>query len=172
LNVTDEDLIKLLRIFSLRSRAELEALETENAGNPNALKRLLAAEMTERVHGKEALESVLKATEIAFNPKLEGDFLRQLSEAEFQMIASELDSVVVEKSALEQGVNIADLLAGKHSSLESKSEVRRAIKGGAIAINTEKVTDENFIVNASLLLHNKYMFLQNGKKNKFLLVAE
>jgi tyrosyl-tRNA synthetase len=172
LNVSDADLTKMFRIFSLRSRPEIQALETEHAANPNAMKRLLAAELTERIHGKEALDGVIKATEIAFNPKLELSFLQSFTEKEWSIISEELDTVTVLKSELVSGVNIADLLAGKHVSLESKSDVRRAIKGGAIAINTEKVTDENLSVKDSSLLHGKYMFLQNGKKNKFLLIAE
>jgi tyrosyl-tRNA synthetase len=172
LNISDADLTKMFRIFSLRSKSEIEALELEFSTNPNHLKRMLAAELTERIHGKEALDAVMKATEIAFNPKLEYSFLQSLSNKEWNIIADELDIVTVSRDTLQEGVNIADLLAGKHSSLDSKSEVRRAIKGAAIAINTQKVTDENLMVTEALLLQGKYLFLQNGKKNKFLLIAE
>lgn len=172
LNISDTDLTKMFRIFSLHSKSEIEALEIEFSTNPNHLKRMLAAELTERIHGKEALDAVMKATEIAFNPKLEYSFLQSLGDKEWNIIADELDFVTVSKEALQEGLNIADLLAGKHSSLDSKSEVRRAIKGSAIAINTQKVTDENLMVTEAFLLQGKYLFLQNGKKNKFLLIAE
>ncbi len=172
LNISDADLLKMFRIFSLRSRNEIESLELEHEGNPNILKRLLAAELTERIHGAEALQGVQKATEIAFNPKLELSFLQSFTQNEWDIISEELDKVSVSKALLDEGVNIADLLAGKHSSLGSKNDVRRAVKGAAIAINTVKIDDENYIVKSELLLHGKYLFLQNGKKNKFVLVAE
>jgi tyrosyl-tRNA synthetase len=172
LNISDADLLKMFRIFSLRSRSEIESLEKEHEANPNHLKRLLAAELTERIHGKESLDGVIKATEIAFNSKLELSFLESLSQIEWDIISEELDKVSVPKAILDEGVNIADLLAGKHSSLASKNDVRRAVKGAAIAINTVKIEDENYIVKSELLLHGKYMFLQNGKKNKFILIVD
>jgi tyrosyl-tRNA synthetase len=172
LNISDADLLKMFRIFSLRSRTEIESLEKEHEANPNHLKRLLAAELTERIHGKESLDGVIKATEIAFNSKLELSFLQSLSQNEWNIISEELDKVSVPKALLDEGVNIADLLAGKHSSLASKNDVRRAVKGAAIAINTVKIEDENYLVKSDLLLHGKYLFLQNGKKNKFILISE
>lgn len=172
LNITDDDLPKLMRIFSLRSRNDIEALETEYLGNPNALKRILAVELTERIHGQSALESVLKTTEIAFSPRLEKSYLDALNLEAWAMISSELDSNYISKSALENGINIVELLNEKHNSLPSKSEVKRAIKGGAISLNTDKISDENLIVDSSFLIHGKYIFSQNGKKNKFILIAE
>lgn len=172
LNVTDEDLPQLFRTFSLHSREEIEALEATHSNNPNELKRILAAELTERVHSKEDLESAIKATAITFNPKLEEDFLRSLSMEELQMVSEELEAANFSKTDLDAGINVVDMLVGKHSSLLSKGDVKRAIKGGAIAINTVKVTDENLIISSDSLLHGKFIFLQNGKKNKFLLLAE
>jgi tyrosyl-tRNA synthetase len=172
LNITDDDLPKLMRIFSLRSRNDIEALETEYLGNPNALKRILAVELTERIHGQSALESVLKTTEIAFSPRLEKSYLDALNLEAWAMISSELDSNYISKSDLENGINIVELLNEKHNSLPSKSEVKRAIKGGAISLNTDKISDENMIVDSSFLIHGKYIFSQNGKKNKFILIAE
>jgi tyrosyl-tRNA synthetase len=172
LNISDEDLQKLFRIFSLKSKDEIEHIEDEYKDNPNQIKRLLAAEMTARTHGEMALQAAVKTTEIAFNPKLEKEFLLQLSTSELEMIAKELDSSSVSRSELENGINIVDLLSGKHASLSSKSEVKRAIKGAAIAVNTEKINDENQIIDSESLLEARYLFLQNGKKNKFILVAE
>ena len=143
LNITDDDLPKLMRIFSLRSRNDIEALETEYLGNPNALKRILAVELTERIHGQSALESVLKTTEIAFSPRLEKSYLDALNLEAWAMISSELDSNYISKSDLENGINIVELLNEKHNSLPSKSEVKRAIKGGAISLNTDKISDNN-----------------------------
>lgn len=172
LNITDADLTKMFRIFSLKTRFEIESLEAEHENNPNLLKRLLAEELTERIHGIEALKSVQKATEIAFNSKLQLEFLKALTASEWSVIVEELDTVIVPKTELDAGINIADMLAGKHSSLSSKGDVRRAIKGAAIAINTEKINDENILIGSDRLLQGKYMFLQNGKKNKFILIAE
>jgi len=171
-NVTDTDLPKLLRTFSLKDKATIEKLEADYADNPNALKRILAEELTERVHSKEALTSAEKASKIVFNKKLELDFLTGLSKEDLEMVSHEIDAFRFSKAALEAGVNIIDLLVTNHSSLQSKADVRRAIKGGALSVNTIKVSDDKLQITTKDLLHDSFIFLQNGKKNKIMLIAE
>ncbi len=170
--ILDADLLKLFKIFSLKSRAEIEALFEENADAPRVLRLILAEELTARVHSVQALESVQKVTEIVFNKKLKQEFLENLSLEDFEMIATELPSFVVEKSRLEAGIRIDDLLAENNDSLKSKSDVRRAIKGSALSINTQKITSHEQLINTSVLMHGQYIFFQNGKKNKFLAVVK
>ncbi len=172
LNAADQDLPKLLRIFSLKSKTEIEELEKEHAANPNAIKKLLAAELTERVHGPEGLARAERATEITFSKKLKPEFLAALSPEQFQELSEDLDAFQIEKSSLSEGLSIVDLLAGQHSSLQSKGEVRRAIKNNAIALNTIKINNAEHLVQVKDLLHERYLFLQNGKKNKFIAVVD
>lgn len=172
LNVDDADLSKLIRIFSLKSREEIEALEAEYAENPRGLKEVLAEEMTIRLHGEEALASAQKATNIAFSKKLKAEFLESLSAKDFAVLAQELEVVKVAKSQLEAGISLAYLLVGKHKSLGSNGDLRRAVKGGAIALNAKKVSDFNQELSSEDLLAERYLFCQNGKKNKFIVIAE
>lgn len=171
LNVSDEDLPKLMRTFSLKSKEEIQALEAEH-DNPNEIKRILAEEMTARVHSKEALEAAQRATAIAFNKKLKKEFLEELKEGDWEILQEELFSFKLDKSKLEEGLNIIEMLAKNHKSLQSNGEVRRAIKGSALAVNTVKVSDPELKITTADLLHDKYLFLQNGKKNKFIAVVE
>jgi tyrosyl-tRNA synthetase len=172
LNVSDADLPKLIRTFSLKNKEEIEALEAEHEGNPNELKKILAEEMTERVHSKEALEAAQRATGIAFNKKLKKEFLEDLQEGDWEILKDELFSFKLDKSQLDAGLNIIDMLSGNHDSLKSNADVRRAIKGSALAVNAVKVANADLQISNADLLHGKYLFLQNGKKNKFIAVVE
>jgi tyrosyl-tRNA synthetase len=169
LNVDDRDLGKLLRYFSLLSREELEQLENIFQDNPNALKALLAQEMTTRIHGDDACNSARNVSEILFNAKASREQLLNLSHVDVELISGEIPSFEVLKTALDSGVNIIDLLSDFSTVLPSKSEARRAIQGNAITVNKEKIADINAIITSDHLLHGKYMMVENGKKNKFML---
>ncbi|HEY3386272.1 MAG TPA: tyrosine--tRNA ligase [Saprospiraceae bacterium] len=169
LNVDDRDLGKLFRYFSLLSREEMEQLENGFQNNPNALKALLAQEMTTRIHGEDACFSARNVSEILFNAKASREQLLNLSQVDVELISGEIPSFDVPKSALDGGVNIIDLLSDFSTVLPSKSEARRAIQGNAITINKEKVPDINVILSNDHLLHGKYMMVENGKKNKYML---
>jgi len=169
LNVSDQDLPKLLKIFSLKDRNTIENYLSLIDSSPNEIKKELAIEMTDRVHGSEALQSVVRVTELVFHPKLEKEFLAQLSAEEWNIIEKEIPMSTEKIETLVNGINIIDLLLEKHSSLPSKSEIKRAIKGMAISVNTEKVEGEDRTVLQSELFMNQYLFLQNGKKNKFII---
>lgn len=169
LNVDDRDLGKLFRYFSLLSREEMEQLENGFQNNPNALKALLAQEMTTRIHGEDACFSARNVSEILFNAKASREQLLTLSQVDVELISGEIPSFDVPKSALDGGVNIIDLLSDFSTVLPSKSEARRAIQGNAITINKEKVPDINVILSNDHLLHGKYMMVENGKKNKYML---
>ena len=169
LNVDDRDLGKLFRYFSLLSREELEQLENGFQGNPNALKGLLAQELTTRIHGEDACNSARNVSEILFNAKASREQLLNLSQVDVELISGEIPSFDLPKHALDGGVNIIDLLSDFSTVLPSKSEARRAIQGNAITVNKEKIADINAIITNDHLLHSKYMMVENGKKNKFIL---
>jgi tyrosyl-tRNA synthetase len=169
LNVDDRDLPKLFRYFSLLSRAEIEKLEAEFLGFPNALKAKLAEELTVRIHSQSAYQSARNVTDILFNAKASKEQLHELTITDLELIANEIPSFEIPGSVLEGSVSVIDLLSDFSAVLPSKSEARRAIQGGAIAVNKDKISDINATVNPDHLLHGKYMMIENGKKNKTML---
>ena len=170
LNVDDKDLSKLFRYFSLLTRVEVESLEAEFMGYPNALKARLGEELTIRIHGQAAFNSARSVTEILFNSKADRDQLLSLNATELQLLSEEIPSYTMARTVLDGGVLVTDLLSDFSQVLTSKSEARRAIQANAISVNKEKITDINATVNAEALLHGRYMMVENGKKNKYILV--
>ena len=171
-NADDADLPKFLRYFSFRSKEEVESLEEEYAGNPNALKRILAEELTVRVHSREDYESVRRVSELLFGRGTTKADLLELREASYRKIAEEIPHFTLAKAKLKtQELSLIDLLAEHTSIVGSKSEARRAIKGNAVSVNREKVSDEAAVVTSEDLILDKYLLVENGKKNKFLIEA-
>ena len=169
LNLPDQDLPRLWRTFSFRSLSEIEAIEAEHTENPNAQKRLLAAEITVLVHGNQALKAAEAASQVAFSPKLNSAFLQSLDAQTFELLAQELPHIELSKSLLEQNTNILDLLVEHSQIMPSKSEARRALKSNALALNTEKIQSENLSCQMEMLLQNRYVLFEHGKKKKYLL---
>lgn len=172
LNVDDRDLPKLVRYFSLRSREEVEKMEAEFLGFPNAIKASLSEELTIRIHGHQAFQSAKNVSDILFNAKSTKEQLHDLNVDDLQLISEEIPSFQVARSVLDGGVNIIDLLSDFSTVLPSKSEARRAIQGNAITINKEKISDIQALVSSGSLLHGRYMMVENGKKNKYMLVFD
>ncbi len=172
INSDDRDLPKLFRYFSLKDKEEIEALEKEYAEDPRVLKAILAEEITSFVHSREEYESVLQVTEMLFNKKASKDALMALKENALKTIAEEIPSFSIPKEALANGLNIVDLLAEHTQVLSSKSDVRRAIKNNAISVNKEKVSTHEAVINHDVLLHGKYFMVENGKRNKFMIITE
>ncbi len=171
INADDADIPKLTRYFTLRSREEVEALEKEHAGNPQELKRLLAEELTRRIHADRAYESVLKVTELLFNRKAGKETLMELRAQDLATVAEEIPSFQIQRELLADGLNIVDFLADNTGIVGSKGDARRAIKGNAIAVNKEKITSNEATINLDVLLHNRYIMVENGKKNKYLVTV-
>lgn len=171
INADDKDIPKYTRYFTLKSREEIEAREAESGDNPQLLKRLLAEELTQRIHSEAAYRSVLNVSELLFSPKAGRDALLALGEGELATVSEEIPCFEVSKAALANGVGILDLLAEATSIVPSKSEAKRAVQGGAVSVNKEKISSPEVIVNHEALLHGKYMMVENGKKNKYMLVA-
>ena len=169
LNAADADLPKFIRFFTLKSRAEVEAMEAELADNLNEQKRILAEELTIRVHSKEAFESAQSVSQLLFNKKANEDTCKNMDSAALATVAQEIPSFELNKSELNDGLNIIDLLAEKTGIVTSKGDARRAIKGNAISVNKVKVSDPDFRVTESHLLQNEYILVDNGKKNKYII---
>lgn len=174
INAADADLPKLLRTFSFMTREEIEALEAEHAEAPHLRKaqKALAEEMTTRIHSAEDYEAAVKVSELLFNKKADATMLASLSASALTLVQRELTSYEVPRALFEgEGVNIMDLLADHTAVTASKSDARRAIKGGAISVNKVKVAAFEATLTTEDLLHGAYLMIENGKKNKYMVKA-
>ncbi|HMQ46623.1 MAG TPA: tyrosine--tRNA ligase [Saprospiraceae bacterium] len=172
INADDQDMSKFIRYFTLKSREEVEAMEKTHENDPQALKRLFAEELTVRVHSQADYESVLRVSNLLFGRNANKEQLAEMSTEELKAVAEEIPSFSIPKERLALGVNVADLLTEVAPVLGSKSEVRNAIKGNALMVNKDKVASHDYLVNQEHLLHGKYLMVENGKKNKYMLVVE
>ncbi len=173
LNTSDLDAEKYIKIFTLLSRNEVEDLVKQQAEAPHlrALQNKLAEELTIMVHGKEALETSIEASQILFG-KGSTETLRKMDEATFLSVFEGVPIFNISKQELAAGINVADLLAEKSGVFPSKGELRRTVTGGGLQINKQKIESPEHIVNGTELLNNKYILVQKGKKNFYLLIAE
>jgi len=173
LNTTDVDAKAYIRIFTLFERNVIEAMETEHDAAPHTrvLQKALAKDITLRVHGETGFEKAIKSTEFLFgNTGIE--YLSELNDEEVLAIFSGVPNFTVAKSDIEAGVNISDLLAAKTTIFPSKGEAKKMIQGGGVAINKEKVNTPDDVYTAANLINNKYLVVQKGKRNYFLIVVE
>jgi tyrosyl-tRNA synthetase len=171
LNSPDADLPKYVRYFSFKNQAEIEALEAENATNPNATKRILAEELTRRVHGDEAFEQALDVTQKVF-AKGDRSIVENISPAQFKDIAQTI-GFTLSKSLIDSGLSLIQLLAGDDTKIHSSnSEARKAIQNNAISLNKEKVKSSERMITAEDLIHDQFLFLENGKKEKIVIIFE
>ena len=172
INASDDDIGKFTRYFTLRSREEVEAMEAEHGENPNELKKQLAEELTIRVHSQQDFENVQQVTNLLFSRNASKEALLSLDEQSLAIVAEEIPSFKIHKEQLVNGIGIIDLLADATQIVQSKGDARRAIKGNAISVNKDKISNFDTQLNAEALLHGKYIMVENGKKNKFMLIAE
>jgi len=172
LNSSDADSVNYIRIFTLRSREEIEALEAEHNEAPHLriLQKAIAEDITTRVHGAEALQAAIAASNILFG-KSTSDDLKSLSEKDFFSVFEGVPQATISREEFGEGISIVEAMAGKTNFLASNGEARRELKANAIAVNKEKVT-ESFVITAEHLINNKYVLLGKGKKNNYILVVE
>ena len=172
INVADEDAGKLIRIFTLKSKEEIESLEASHAENPRSriLQIALAEDITLRVHSEQDLKTAIAASGILFGKSTKSD-LENLPESEFLSVFEGVDKNTISPELIESGVGIIDLLSEHTGFLSSKGEARRALKENSIHLNKNLVKD-NKSVYRSDLLNGKYLLLQRGKKNYFLVSVE
>ena len=170
LNAADEDAANFIRIFTLKTRGEIEALEKEHAEAPHlrVLQKALAEDITVRVHSAASLQTAISASNILFGKSTSED-LKVLSEQDFFSIFEGVPQATISRVEFGEGISIVDALAGKTGFLSSNGEARRELKANAISVNKEKV-DEQFIVRSSDLINNNYVLLGKGKKNNYILV--
>ncbi len=172
LNTADADVANYMRVFSVKSQEEIEAIEAEHAIAPHdrAMQKAIAEELTVRVHSSQDFENAVNASEVLFG-KSTSEALMSLDGATVLDVFEGVPQATISKDEVEGGMDIISLLAEKTGFLASNGEVRRALKENSISINKNKVS-EDFKTNTSDLIAGKYLLLQRGKKNYFLAIAE
>ncbi|MGB0929281.1 MAG: tyrosine--tRNA ligase [Chitinophagales bacterium] len=166
LNSSDEDVKRYIRIFTLLDRETIETLEVEHNEAPHRriLQKRLAQEVTTMLHGTEAYDIAIQASQILFG-KGTKQTLRNLSEDDFLDIFAGVPQIEVSQGAIEEGINVVDFLSEATQLFSSKGEIRRGIKGNGISINKEKVSDMNATTTIDDLIAGKYILMQKGKKS-------
>jgi tyrosyl-tRNA synthetase len=172
LNSSDLDAVNYIRIFTLKSKEEIEAIEKEHNEAPHlrVLQKAIADDITVRVHGEQALETAIAASQILFG-KSTSDDLKKLSEKDFFAIFNGVPQATVSRADFNEGLTIVDALAAKTGFLASNGEAKRELKANAVSVNKEKV-DEQFVFNVSHLINDKYALIGKGKKNNYILIID
>ncbi len=173
LNVSDADAEKYIKIFTELTREEIDELVAEQAKDPGQrpLQKRLAKEVTTMVHSAADYEAAVEASQILFSNKA-GDILRRIDEDTLLAVFEGVPTFEIAKADLDGSVKIVDLLTEKAAVFPSKGEFRKLAQQGGFSINKEKVTEINEPATQSLLLNDKYILVQKGKKNYFLLIAK
>jgi len=172
-NVSDVDAERYIKIFTTLSQEEVKSLveEQKNAPHLRPLQKVLAKEVTSLVHSQEEYEKALEASEFLFG-KSTAEGLKSLDERTFLDVFEGVPTFEIDSSAFADGVKAVDLLSEMTNVFPSKSEMRKMVQGGGLSINKEKITDANVLLKAENLLNQKYLLVQKGKKNYFLVVAK
>jgi tyrosyl-tRNA synthetase len=168
LNSSDDDSKKYIKIFTLLSNEEIENLIEQHDESPNLriLQKKIAEEITMMVHSKEDLRKVQKATEILFG-KSTTDDLKKIDRQIFLDVFEGVPKVQILKKEIKSGVDIISALVSIGNFLSSKGEARRAIRENSVSVNKKKV-DENCFLTEKDLIDNRYILMQKGKKNYYI----
>ena len=168
LNVSDEDAEKYIKIFTMLERETIEKAIEEHRADPGrrSLQKLLAEEVTRMVHGQEELDKAIRASQILFG-KASAEDLRSLDEKTFLAVFDGVPTFNVPKDKLPVG--ILDLLAVETQVFPSKGEARKMIQGNGFSLNKEKMTDINRQVGEGDIIDGKYILVQKGKKDYFII---
>ncbi len=170
LNVSDADAEKYIKIFTSLTREEIEALVEEQAKDPGLrpLQKRLAKEITTMVHSAEDYEMAVEASQILFSNKA-GETLRKIDESTLLAVMEGVPQFEVSRSLITEGVKLADLLTDHAAVFPSKGEMRKMVQGGGVSINKEKISDPYAPATEDMLLNGRYILVQRGKKNYFLI---
>ncbi len=173
LNVSDADAEKFIKIFTFLTKAEIETLTKQHYEAPHQriLQQKLAEEVTTFIHSKEEHDKAVKASNILFGRSTTQD-LNSLDESTLLSAMDGVPQYQVDRSRLKNGINLIDLLAVETNVLPSKNEAKKMIKGNAISVNKTKRSDIESEISENDLINNRYILLQKGKKNYYLLSIE
>ncbi len=170
LNVSDEDAVKYIKIFTILPHDEINAIIAQHNAAPHErfLQKRLSEEVTVMVHSRTDFDGTVEASQILFG-KGTTESLRKMNENTFLSVFEGVPVFDVMMETLAQGVSIADLCTEHSQVFASKGELRRLVQGGGFSINKEKIENPDAPVSVEWLLNKKYLLLQKGKKNYYLI---
>ena len=170
LNASDTDATRWIKLFTFLTREEIDSITETHQQNPSArtLQRKLASEVTSFVHGQAELSKAIETTEKLFSNQQAP--IESLSETDLEQIQGVV-KVEVDKASLAEGIDIVSLLANT-GIFPSKGEARKTIQGGGVSVNRKKIESVELKVDSSFLLHQRYILIQKGKKNYFLITVK
>ena len=173
LNVSDADAAKYIKIFTDLPKEEIDALikEQEEAPHLRPLQKRLAKEVTVMVHSQEDYDAAVEASNILFGNST-SEALKHLDEQTLLDVFNGVPQFEVSREELSAGVKAIDLFTEKAAIFPSKGEMRKLTQGGGVSINKEKLAAPDTKIDATYLLNNKYIIVQRGKKNYYLLIAK
>ena len=173
LNVSDADAARYIKIFTDLSKEEIAALEEEQAAAAHLrpLQKRLAKEITVMVHSLEDYEAAVEASNILFGNSTH-ESLMKLDEDTLLAVFEGVPQFEISRDELSAGVKAIDLLTEKAAVFASKGEMRKLVQSGGISVNKEKLADTEAVIDCSSLLNEKYLLVQRGKKNYYLLIAK
>jgi len=168
LNVSDEDAEKYIKIFTLLKQDEINELIATHAEAPHQrlLQKTLAKDITVRVHGETEYESAISASEILFG-KGTTEMLRNIDEKTLLSVFSGVPQAEIPREEFDAGIPLLDFLSAKAEAFKSNGEARRMLKDNGVSINKSKIK-EDYVISEADLLNQKYILVQKGKKNYFL----
>lgn len=170
LNTSDEDAEKYIKIFTLLSRESIESHINEHRQAPHMrkLQQVLAQEVTTMVHSKIEFDQAVAASQILFGNST-SDALKAIDESTFLTIFEGVPQFEVDAKALSAGIPFSVLAAEHVPAFPSKGDLRRNVAGGGVAINKERISDPELQIDTTFLLNEKYILIQKGKKNYFII---
>ena len=173
LNVSDADAEKYIKIFTSISKGEIDALVVEHAEAPHlrVLQKRLAQEVTVLVHSEEDYQAAVEASGILFG-NATSEALKKLDEDTLLAVFDGVPQFKVAKNLLIEGVKAIDLLTDIAAVFHSKGEMRKMVQAGGVSVNKEKLEQQEQLISINDLLNDKYLLVQKGKKNYFLLIAD
>ncbi|MBQ0029920.1 MAG: tyrosine--tRNA ligase [Paludibacteraceae bacterium] len=173
LNVSDADAERYIKIFTSIDKPTIDELIAEHQKDPGLrlLQKRLAEEVTVMVHSREDYETAVEASNILFG-KATKESLQKLDEATLLSVFEGVPQFEVSKADLEAGIEFINLCTEKAAIFPSKGEMRKLVQGGGVSVNKEKLADAMIKADASSLINGKYLLVQKGKKNYFLIIAK
>jgi len=173
LNVSDDDAAKYIRIFTSLEKEEIDSLIAEHSEAPHlrTLQKRLAKEVTIMVHSEEDYNAAVDASNILFG-NATSDALKKLDEDTLLAVFEGVPQFEVSKDLLSQGIKAVDLFTENAAVFPSKGEMRKLVQGGGVSLNKEKLAAFDEVINTENLLDSKYLLVQKGKKNYYLIIAK
>lgn len=173
LNVSDDDAARYSKIFTSLDKETVFSLIEEHSKAPHErlLQKRLAKEVTTMVHSEEDYNLAVEASNILFG-KSTSETLRKLDEDTLLSVFEGVPQFEIEKSILKDGIKAVDLFVDNAAIFASKGEMRKLTAGGGISLNKEKLTKDDYLVSDKELLNDKYLLVQRGKKNYYLVIAK